>query len=152
MPDRPKPTTTPNRTVDDGKSNKQSNEQTPPQQDNETTISQLRDLVRQFVDERDWRQFHNPKNLAMALTVEAGELMEHFQWLTTEQVVRGDGFDRAAVAEELSDVTAYALAIANSLDIDLASALNAKMVKNRAKYPAPAPGEPPTTDPGSPDL
>ncbi|MEX0866500.1 MAG: nucleotide pyrophosphohydrolase [Pirellulales bacterium] len=94
--------------------------------------------MRQFVDERDWRQFHTPKNLSMALAIEVAELMEHFQWLTPQ--ASRDLADNAdalhAVGEELADVVGYALAIANELDIDVAQAMRAKMVKNREKYPA----------------
>ncbi|MEX1223471.1 MAG: nucleotide pyrophosphohydrolase [Pirellulales bacterium] len=94
--------------------------------------------MRQFVDERDWRQFHTPKNLSMALAIEVAELMEHFQWLTPQ--ASRDLADHAdalhAVGEELADVVGYALAIANELNIDVAQAMRAKMVKNREKYPA----------------
>lgn len=105
------------------------------QEDQETTVGQLRNIVQQFVDERDWRHFHNAKNLSMSLAIEAGELMEHFQWLTTEQVVDGD-FSLSEVRDELADVACYALAISNALEIDLSSAIKNKMVKNRIKYPA----------------
>ena len=106
--------------------------------DDVTTIAQLREIVRCFVDERDWQQFHSPKNLSMALSIEAAELMEHFQWITTEKSRRvGTDPERLrAVGEELADVLCYALAIANELDIDLSDALRAKMKKNKLKYPA----------------
>lgn len=105
--------------------------------DDHTTVSQLRQLVRDFVDERAWQKFHTAKNLSMALSIEAGELMEHFQWLTTDEVAAQVGYSKAEVAEELADVASYVLALANSLDIDLAQAMEAKMVKNRLKHPAP---------------
>jgi len=106
--------------------------------DQTTTIVQLRDVVRRFVDERDWQQFHAPKNLSMALAIEAAELMEHFQWITAEasRAVGEDAEKRTAVGEELADVLCYTLAIANELDIDLSAALADKMVKNARKYPA----------------
>ncbi len=106
--------------------------------DRQTTVAECRDLVCEFVDERDWRQFHTPKNLAMALTIEAGELMEHFQWIDGDasRGVAADADKLTAVADELADVMCYALAMANELDIDLAAAIEAKMEKNRAKYPA----------------
>lgn len=110
-----------------------------PFNDSTTTISELRELVRQFVQERQWQKFHNVKNLSMSLAIEAGELMEHTQWLSTEQAQDHSQIDKSAVAEELSDVISYALAIANALDIDLASALEQKMVKNRVKYPIDSP-------------
>lgn len=106
--------------------------------DDQTTVSQLRELVREFVDERDWRQFHSPKNLAMSLAIEAAELMEHFQWLTPEEsrAVATQPDKLQAVGEELADVLCYALALANELGLDVAAALGDKMVKNAQKYPA----------------
>lgn len=105
--------------------------------DAETTVSQLREVVDRFVAERDWHQFHTPKNLAMALSIEAAELMEHFQWLTPEQSwqVADQAEKKAEVGEEISDVFCYLLALANELKLDLATALEAKMVKNVEKYP-----------------
>ena len=105
-------------------------------QDDATTVKELREIVRQFVAERDWKQFHSPKNLSMALAIEAGELMEHFQWISPEKSRDLDKAAKLEAAEELADVLCYALAIANEMDIDLASTLQAKMVKNRVKYPA----------------
>ncbi len=106
--------------------------------DHETPVADLREMVRQFVAERDWRQFHTPKNISMALAIEAAELMEHFQWLTPEQskAIAKQDKDLAAVAEELADVVCYALALANELEIDVATAMRMKMEKNRQKYPA----------------
>lgn len=110
----------------------------PEMSDTQTTVHELRDLVRRFVMERDWGQFHSPKNLSMALAIEAAELMEHFQWLTTEasREIAADSEKLAAVGEELADVICYALAIANELEIDVAATMRDKMVKNEAKYPA----------------
>jgi NTP pyrophosphatase (non-canonical NTP hydrolase) len=106
--------------------------------DQHTTVAQLRDIVRQFVEERDWRQFHTPKNLSMSLAIEAAELMEHFQWLTPNESRRlaDDPTRLADVADELSDVICYALALANELQLDLSQSLARKMAKNRKKYPA----------------
>jgi NTP pyrophosphatase (non-canonical NTP hydrolase) len=106
--------------------------------DQQTTIAELRDLVRSFVDARDWQQFHSPKNLSMSLAIEAAELMEHFQWITTDasRQIGSDADKLADVGEELSDVICYALAIANELNIDVSTALTAKMKKNELKYPA----------------
>jgi NTP pyrophosphatase (non-canonical NTP hydrolase) len=106
--------------------------------DTTATIAELRRLVEEFVARRDWHQFHTPKNLAMSLAIEAAELMEHFQWLTAEQsrAVAERPEKLAEVAEELADVLCYALAMANELGLDLASALAAKMAKNAEKYPA----------------
>lgn len=106
--------------------------------DTETTVHQLRELVQHFVSARDWHQFHSPKNLSMALAIEAAELMEHFQWLTIEdsRAMRGRLDDVSAVGEELADVVCYALAIANELEIDVSDAMREKMKKNELKYPA----------------
>ena len=106
--------------------------------DTSTTLADLRDLVRRFVEERDWRQFHSPKNLSMSLAIEAAELMEHFQWIdiAESRAAKSDPEKLAAIREELADVLCYALALANELGIDVASAVCDKMVKNAAKYPA----------------
>ena len=107
--------------------------------DHDTTIASLREMVRTFVDQRDWHQFHSPKNLSMSLAIEAAELMEHFQWITTEasRKIGDDSAKLEEVSDELADVLCYALAIANELSIDVESAMRRKMVKNEAKYPAP---------------
>ncbi len=106
--------------------------------DHDTPVAALRKLVSDFVLERDWQQFHTPKNVAMALAIEAAELMEHFQWLTPGQSreVAEQPEKLNQVAEELADVVCYALALANELKIDVTSALHDKMEKNRRKYPA----------------
>jgi NTP pyrophosphatase (non-canonical NTP hydrolase) len=106
--------------------------------DESTTIAELRQIVRRFVEERDWRQYHSPKNLSMSLAIEAAELMEHFQWIDAAESRRAgeDAAKLAAIRDEVADVLCYALALANELDIDLATALRGKMVKNAAKYPA----------------
>ena len=103
------------------------------------TIAELRELVRRFVDERDWQQFHSPKNLAMSLAIETAELMEHFQWITQDASRRvGDQPEkRSAIGEELADVFCYVLAIANELEIDLTTAMRGKMKSNALKYPVP---------------
>jgi NTP pyrophosphatase (non-canonical NTP hydrolase) len=87
-------------------------------------------------DERDWDQFHNPKNLAMALSVEVSELVEIFQWLTAKQseaIMQGD--EATHVEEEMADILIYLLRIADKLNIDLDSAVSAKIIKNSKKYP-----------------
>lgn len=103
--------------------------------DRTTTVGELRQVVEQFVAERDWHRFHDLKNLSMSLSIEAAELMEHTQWLGSDQVQAAEGYDCQQVAEELADVLSYTLAIANRLEIDLSSAMIAKMAKNRLKYP-----------------
>ncbi|MCY2966208.1 MAG: nucleotide pyrophosphohydrolase [Planctomycetota bacterium] len=106
--------------------------------DQSTTVSDLRAVMRQFVDEREWSQFHTPKNLAMSLAIEAAEVMEHFQWVdVAESAARGhDPAHREGIADELADVFCYLLSLANSLDLDLSTAVREKMVKNARKYPA----------------
>lgn len=104
-------------------------------EDMTTSVADLRNLVLEFVEERDWRKFHSPKNLSMSLAIEVSELMEHFQWLTTEESRELDETALHEVGEELADSLCYLLAISNELGIDLASTLRAKMVKNRLKYP-----------------
>jgi NTP pyrophosphatase (non-canonical NTP hydrolase) len=105
--------------------------------DHTTTVDQLRAIVRSFVDERDWNQFHSPKNLSMSLAIEAAELMEHFQWLTIDESrqVRQNADELAAAGDELADVLCYVLALANELDLDLSDCLGRKMIKNAEKYP-----------------
>jgi dCTP diphosphatase len=103
-----------------------------------TTVAELRQVLAEFVAERDWSQFHSPKNVSMALAIEVAELMEHFQWLTTEASwkIGEDPAKLAAVREELADVVGYSFVLANELGVDVSSAMRAKMVKNRLKYPA----------------
>jgi NTP pyrophosphatase (non-canonical NTP hydrolase) len=105
--------------------------------DQRTTLAELRGLVAEFVAQRNWGQFHSPKNLSMSLAIEAAELMEHFQWLTPEEsrALAGDAARLAAAGEELADVFCYALALANELGLDLSAALENKMAKNARKYP-----------------
>ena len=105
--------------------------------DQEMTVAGLRAQVAEFVSARDWESFHSPKNLSMALSIEAAELMEHFQWISMEESSRTSADPRKleAVGEELADVLCYALALANTLEIDVATTLAAKMKKNVIKYP-----------------
>jgi NTP pyrophosphatase (non-canonical NTP hydrolase) len=106
--------------------------------DADTTIETLRQAMRQFVAEREWEKYHTPKNLAMSLAIEAGELMEHFQWLEPAEshAVAASPGDKAEVADELADVLCYALSLANVLQIDVSSAVLGKLAKNALKYPA----------------
>jgi dCTP diphosphatase len=106
--------------------------------DSVTTLAELKQVVNEFVDRRDWHRFHAPKNLAMSLAIEAAELMEHFQWISADESRRvADDADRlAAVGEELADVLCYALAMANELGLDLSTAIRRKIAKNERKYPA----------------
>ncbi len=95
----------------------------------------LQRQLRDFAAERDWEQFHSPKNLVMALAGEVGELMEIFQWLTPDESVRVMTDAAGKVREEMADVLAYLLRLADVLDVDLEAALAEKMVKNAMKYP-----------------
>jgi NTP pyrophosphatase (non-canonical NTP hydrolase) len=98
-------------------------------------IDDLAARLRAFARERDWEQFHAPKNLAMALAVEAAELMEHFQWLTERQSAELTEEARRAVAAELADVFIYTVRLADRLGVDLEGAVEAKILVNAAKYP-----------------
>jgi dCTP diphosphatase len=108
-----------------------------PESDSTTTVGDLRSMVREFVSQRDWQRFHAPKNISMALAVEAAELMEHFQWMEVDgsRTIREQPAVFQGVREEIADVVCYAMALCNELDIDLAAAMREKMVKNREKYP-----------------
>lgn len=98
-------------------------------------LTRLRDALRAFAAERDWEQFHTPKNLAMALTGEVGELVEHFQWLTPQQSAGLSPEQREAVALEMADVLLYLLRLGDVLDIDLAQAAERKIAINAERYP-----------------
>jgi NTP pyrophosphatase (non-canonical NTP hydrolase) len=98
-------------------------------------LDELREALREFARERDWEQFHSPKNLAMALSVEAAELLEAFQWLTEEQSRRLDSETRAAVSDEIADVLLYLVRIADQLGIEPITAAKVKLGENAKKYP-----------------
>ncbi|HWK52737.1 MAG TPA: nucleotide pyrophosphohydrolase [Hyphomicrobiales bacterium] len=100
-----------------------------------TTLDTLREALRRFAAERDWDQFHSPKNLAMALNVEAGELLEQFQWLSEAQSQALSPEQHQAVAEEIADVLLYLIRLADRLGIDPLDAAAQKMVQNARKYP-----------------
>ncbi|MFQ6100503.1 MAG: nucleotide pyrophosphohydrolase [Anaerolineae bacterium] len=104
--------------------------------DNDTTLADLRQRVAEFVATRNWEQFHTPKNLSSAIAIEVAELMEHFQWLTSEQATTAvqDETKRAAVA----DVFIYALSLANTLDVDVSTAVLGKLECNEQRFPAEA--------------
>ena len=102
-----------------------------------TTLAELKKRILAFSHEREWEQFHAPKNLSMALAAEAGELMEHFLWATSEasRTTVQDPAKRAMIEEELADVIIYALEFANMTGIDAAAAIERKMAANAKKYP-----------------
>lgn len=99
------------------------------------SVDRLALALRQFADERDWGQFHSPKNLASALIVEAGELLEHFQWLGDEQSRQLPPERLAAVGAEMADVLLYLVRLADVLGVDLIAAAQAKMALNATRYP-----------------
>ena len=101
----------------------------------DSDFDRIRKQVRQFVVERDWDQFHSPKNLSMALIVEAAELVEHFQWLTEEQSANLSPEKLAEVELELADIQVYLISLAEKLKLDLVSAVEKKLVLNAQKYP-----------------
>jgi NTP pyrophosphatase (non-canonical NTP hydrolase) len=105
--------------------------------DSATTISELKAKILAFARERDWEQFHSPKNLSMALAAESGELMEHFLWASTDQSSRvaADPAKRTKIAEELADIVIYALEFANVTGLDVSAAIEAKIATNAKKYP-----------------
>ncbi|MFM7118002.1 MAG: nucleotide pyrophosphohydrolase [Planctomycetota bacterium] len=106
--------------------------------DETESLKTFRTILGQFVSERKWEQFHAPKNISMALAIEAAELMEHFQWLTVEEsrAVKQDPEKLHAIGEEIADVFCYTLALVNELNLDLGAIFEKKMARNRAKYPA----------------
>lgn len=99
------------------------------------SLDDLAAALQRFADERDWEQFHSPKNLAMALGVEVAELAEHFQWLTQQQSLHLTASKKQQVSEELADVLIYLVRLADRLDIDLLTAAENKMRRNAEKYP-----------------
>ena len=99
-------------------------------------MDNLRNAIDAFIAERDWQQFHSPKNLAMALSVEVAEIVEHFQWLTEEQSKHLSPEKLAEVREEVGDVMIYMIELAQKLGIDPVEAAKAKLEINRQKYPA----------------
>lgn len=100
------------------------------------SLIELRDRARRFASERDWQQFHTPKNLAMALSVEVAELVEHFQWLKTGADEELDDARRTGIRHELADVLVYLVQLADQCGVDLRAAALEKMELNAAKYPA----------------
>ena len=106
--------------------------------DDRTTVAEIRERIAEFIRERDWEQYHSPKNLSMSIAIEAAELMEIFQWLDLDEA-RSRALapeTRARVAEEAADIAIYILSLCNTLGLDLASCIEEKLEKNRRKYPA----------------
>jgi NTP pyrophosphatase (non-canonical NTP hydrolase) len=99
-------------------------------------LHELKSRLREFAGERDWEQFHSPKNLAMALIVEAAELVEHFQWLSEEESLDLPDSALKEVAEEIADIQIYLVRLADKLEIDILAAAEEKLAENDRKYPA----------------
>ena len=99
------------------------------------SLADLAATLQRFADDRDWEQFHSPKNLVMALSVEVAELSEHFQWLTQQQSLQLSPDQKQAVGEELADVLIYLVRLADRLDIDLLVETEKKIALNAKKYP-----------------
>ncbi|MCB1623581.1 MAG: nucleotide pyrophosphohydrolase [Pseudomonadales bacterium] len=100
------------------------------------SLEELKHALRAFAAERDWEQFHSAKNLAMAISIESAELMEHFQWVAEQQDLALDARRREMVSDELADVLLYTVRLADRLGIDLLEAAERKMQKNAERYPA----------------
>ena len=98
-------------------------------------IQKLMDLVVSFRDERDWKQFHNPKDLAISLSLEASEVLEHFQWKSKEEMEVYIKENKEKIGEELADVLYWVLLMSNDLEIDVSEAFEKKLMKNAEKYP-----------------
>ncbi len=105
--------------------------------DHTATLEELKQSVAAFAEEREWIQYHSLKNLAMSISIEAGELMERFQWVDNEasNMLVGDADARLAIEDELADVLIYSLQFANRAEIDLSNAIKRKMAINAEKYP-----------------
>lgn len=99
------------------------------------TIKSLLKKLIKFRNDRDWQQFHNPKNLAISLSLEANEVLEHFQWLDLKQSTTYSRKHKAEIAEEMADVFNYLLLLAHDLDIDIVAESSKKLDKNQDKYP-----------------
>src|SRR5262249_19651619 len=98
-------------------------------------LEEIRAAIRKFRDERDWMQFHSPKNLAASIVIEAAELLEHFQWESLEDSEQKAKQQKEAIAEEIADVAIYLIELADNLAIDLPSTVRVKLAKNAEKYP-----------------
>jgi NTP pyrophosphatase (non-canonical NTP hydrolase) len=98
-------------------------------------IHQITEKIKKFRDERDWMQFHDPKNMAVSIILEASELLEHFQWKTTEEVEKYAKQNYAEIKDEIADIALYLLELTDNLGINLINAMEEKLKKNEIKYP-----------------
>ncbi len=105
--------------------------------DQSTTLAEMRAWLARFVAEREWQSYHDPKNLAMSVAIEAAELMEHFQWVRSDELatLASDPARREAIGEEIADVACYLLSLCNAMQLDLSDAVKRKIAKNATKYP-----------------
>ncbi|MCQ9208031.1 MAG: nucleotide pyrophosphohydrolase [Omnitrophica bacterium] len=99
-------------------------------------IRQITEKIRKFRDERDWMQFHDPKNMAVSIILEASELLEHFQWKTTEEVEKYARKNHDEIKDEIADIALYLFELADNLGVNLLEAMEQKLSKNASKYPA----------------
>jgi dCTP diphosphatase len=106
--------------------------------DSATTISGIKKEIARFIEEREWEQFHSPKNLSMSITIEAAELMEIFQWMDVDEARSKSALPemKRKIEEEIADISIYILSLCNTLRLDLSACIAAKIEKNREKYPA----------------
>ena len=98
-------------------------------------IKQITEKIKTFRDERDWMQFHDPKNMAVSIMLEASELLEHFQWKTTKEVDKYARQNHAEIKDEIADIALYLFELADNLGISLIDAMDQKLKKNEMKYP-----------------
>jgi NTP pyrophosphatase (non-canonical NTP hydrolase) len=111
--------------------------------DNDTTLTELKTLVAEFIAARQWEKYHTSKNLAMSIAIESAELMEHFQWLEPEKVQKllADSESRAEIGDELADILIYTISFAIQADLDISEIVQRKMSRNEIRFP-------PQSDPG----
>ena len=98
-------------------------------------MKEIIEKIKKFRDERDWMQFHDPKNMSISIIIEAAELLEHFQWKTKEEVKKYVGENKEEIRDEIADVALYLFELADNLGIDLLKAMENKLEKNKKKYP-----------------
>lgn len=105
--------------------------------DETTTVAQLRQVLADFVAQREWEKYHDPKNLSMSIAIETAELMEHFQWVRSDELpgVLEDERRRQQIGDEIADVVCFVLALVNVLELDLSAVVEQKIARNAAKYP-----------------
>lgn len=103
--------------------------------DQKTSVDELKEAVKQFVAERDWQQFHSPKNLSMAIAIEAAELMEEFRFMTSEESIELTKNNKEKIAQEIADIVIASLSFCNIYEIDLANSIEKKLNHNAQKYP-----------------